>query len=230
MKILTENSILNRLPVEIKKNEFLIFDAVRFSFEILEYNFEILENRLLNLSNNSKKEVPITFHYAWSIIDYTDRVRELLYQLPWKKPKEIIGNFAHLKDFRNTFQHLGARRDLIINKRSPLFGVLSWFYKDLKSGDFTPYTLISGIERGSKVEWTVPELKDSKNKINNILLQTLAEGKVVNADLNEIMQNLRALCMDLEGRLENLCIDEKLIAPNWEKKKDILIRFEQEKK
>ena len=46
MTILSENSILNRLPVEIKKNEFLIFDAVRFSFEILEHNFVTLEKRL----------------------------------------------------------------------------------------------------------------------------------------------------------------------------------------
>lgn len=56
MEILSKNSILNRLPVELKKNEFLIFDAVRFSFEILEHNFDILEKRLLDLSINSKKK------------------------------------------------------------------------------------------------------------------------------------------------------------------------------
>ena len=118
MKILSENSILNTLPAEIPKNEFLIFDAVRFSFEILENNFRILEIRLLDISLNNKKEVSITSHYAWSIIDYTDRIRELLYQLPWEKPDEILGNFKHLKDFRNTFQHLGKRKDTIIKKLS----------------------------------------------------------------------------------------------------------------
>jgi hypothetical protein len=230
MTILSENSILNRLPAEIKKNDFLIFDAVRFSFQILEHNFAILEKRLLDLSLNSKKEVPITFHYAWSIIDYTDRIRDLLIKLPWEKPNEIIGKFKHLKDFRNTFQHLGGKRDLIINKRSPLFGVLSWFYKDLKSGEFTPHTLISGIERGSKFEWTVPELNDSEKEINSILLQTLAGGKVMNAELNEIMKDLRSLCLELEKRIEQLCVDKNLIAPNWERKQDILIKIKQEKK
>lgn len=209
MKILSENSILNRLPIEIEKKRFLIFDTIRFSFQIIEENFSTLESRLLDLSINTKKEVPTTFHFAWSIIDYTDRIRELLYQLPWEKPDEIIGNFKHLRDFRNTFQHLGSRGEMIINKKSPLYGVLSWFHKDLESKEFTPFSLFSGIQRGSKVEWTVPDLKDSNRQINSILLQTVAEGKVLSADLNEIMTDLKKLCMDLENRLENMCKETK---------------------
>lgn len=225
MKILSENSILYTLPVEIPKNEFLIFDAVRFSFEIMENNFKILENRLLELTLDKKKEVSITFHYAWSIIDYTDRIRELLYQLPWEQPDEIIGKFKHLKDFRNTFQHLGKRKDKILKKRSPIYGVLSWFYKDLKTQEFTPHTLVSGIQRGVDIKWTVPELKDSKKPINCILLRTLADGKLNSANLNMIMEDLRSLCLELENRIEVLCKEKGLEKPNWESQKDILIKF-----
>ncbi|WP_405199082.1 hypothetical protein [Christiangramia sp. LLG6405-1] len=229
MKILSKNSILNRLPVEIEKNRFLIFDAIRFSFQIIEENFSTLETRLLDLSINEKKGVPITFHYTWSIIDYTDRIRELLYQLPWEKPDEIIGDFKHLKDFRNTFQHLGGRGEMIINKKSPLYGILSWFYKDLESREFTPYSLFSGIQRGSKVEWKVPNLKESNSQINSILLQTVAEGKVVSEDLNKIMIDLRQLCKNLEDRLENMCQEKNLNAPDWERRQDILVVFKQNK-
>jgi len=230
MKILSENSILNTLPAEIPKNEFLIFDAVRFSFEIMENNFKILENRLLDLTLNKKKEVSITFHYAWSIIDYTDRIRELLRQLPWEKPDEIIGNFKHLKDFRNTFQHLGNRKDKILKKRSPIFGVLSWFYKDLETNEFTPHTLVSGIQRGVDIKWTVPELKDSTKPINCILLRTLADGKLNSANLNMIMDDLRNLSLELENRIEALCEEKGLKKLNWEKQKDILIKFNHGKK
>ena len=196
----------------------------------MENNFRILEIRLLDISLNNKKEVSITFHYAWSIIDYTDRIRELLYQLPWEKPDEILGNFKHLKDFRNTFQHLGKRKDTIIKKRSPLFGVLSWFYKDLETSEFTPHTLISGIQRGTDIEWTVPELKDSKKPINCILLRTLSEGKLNSANLNDIMEDLKRLCLELENRITSLCENKGLKKQNWESQKDILIKFEHGKK
>lgn len=111
-----------------------------------------------------------------------------------------------------------------------MFGVLSWFHKDLNTGNFTPYSLISGIERGSKLKWTVPELKDSKKEINNILLQTVAEGKVVSANFTNIMHDLRQLCKDLENRIEKLCREKGLTALNWERKKDILIKFQHGKK
>ena len=66
-----------------------------------------------------------------------------------------------------------------------MFGALSWFYKDLKTKEFTLHSLISGIERGSKFEWSFPELNNSENEIKSILLHTLAGGKIMNLELNE---------------------------------------------
>ena len=225
MNILSENSILLQLPSELPKNRFLIFDAVRFSFEIIESNFKTLESRLLDVSDNPKKEVSITFHYAWSIIDYTNRINDLLSQLPWEKKDEILGDFYDLKEFRNTSQHLGGRKNVLLKKNTPFYGVLSWFYKDLETEKFHPFAMISGIARGPEFGWKVPDLTKSESVINNIVIQTVDGKKVIKADLNSIMSDLKKLCVELERRLENFCVEHNVEPKNWIKHQDILIKI-----
>jgi hypothetical protein len=66
MRILESTSILYNLPKEFQLKEFLIFDAVRFSLEIIDDSFEKLVAELEKASDTNKRNVSNSFHYAWT--------------------------------------------------------------------------------------------------------------------------------------------------------------------
>lgn len=229
MKIIENNSILKNLPIEINRDEMLIFDSMRFAFEMIQHSYEKLTESLLKISNiDPDSNVPAIFGYAWSIIDNSVRIANICKQLPWENEKEIIGHLFYLKDFRNTYQHLDERiKESLIKTETPYFGVISWVHKDLKTHKFNLYQLISGnFVVGPNAKQIVPDLKESNEELNSILLHTVnKKAEMIETDLTKTLLDLRKLANELENRFEEYCKENNLIPRDWKARQDIVIKI-----
>jgi hypothetical protein len=231
IKLLSKNSILKSLPSElIKKDEFLIWDSLRFTFEIIEYNYSELESKLLETCIKNKKQVPVVFNFAWGIIDYSFRLLNIYKQLPWINEHRIIDKLSYLKNFRNTFQHLDERiYKSTLKNRSPIYGIIIWFHKDLETDEINPIIVISGTDRGSTSEFIIPDVEGSEKEVNNIILQTINRKELIRTDISLIMHDLRELCLSLENILISHCGKFNIKPFDWSSKRDIVLRLRSEK-
>jgi hypothetical protein len=92
-----------------------------FHLRLLTKIFKKFITPLGKTSETDKRNVSETFNYAWNIFDYTNRISDLLHQLPCENKDIILGDLYHLKDVRNTFQHLGVRNSAVLKKHTPFF-------------------------------------------------------------------------------------------------------------
>ena len=231
MKLINENSPLKCLPVELGKKSILIFDSLRFTCEIIDHCYGQLTEELLKLSTNiTEKKAPQILGYAWSIIDNSKRLVSLCEQLPWENKSEIVGHLFYVNEFRNTFQHLDERiEESLLKTDTPFYGIISWFYKYQNSKKVDLLYLISGNVISANSELTVPNLENSNSELNHILLHTVnRKGEQIKTDIFEIMNNLKKLVSELEGRLEAHCSQFNLNLCNWGNRQDVLIRLQQE--
>ncbi|ESU18458.1 hypothetical protein FCR2A7T_29400 [Flavobacterium cauense R2A-7] len=229
MKIIDKTSILKNLPLEISRDEILIFDSLRFTLEMIDHSYDKLIESLLKISKGEPdRNVPAIFGYGWSIIDNSVRIANICKQLPWENENEILGHLHYLKNFRNTYQHLDERiRESLLKTESPFYGVISWVFKDLTNQKFNLYQLISGnLVVGPNAKQTVPDLKNSNEEINSILLHTVnKKAELIETDLTKALFNLKKLTNELERRLEEHCKENNIKALDWSKRQDIVIKI-----
>lgn len=229
MKILKEDSPLYMLPLEINDYQFLIFDAIRTSIEIIDLNYYELRKSLKLISNEIEVNKVSLFNNIWSIIDYTDRVKGLVSKLKLEGIKEIIKEFYPIRDFRNTIQHIDNRAEMVLNKNTPLFGYLIWFHKDLVTKSITPFVLFSGIAKiDYKVSFRIPDLDNSKDEINKITLRSYSDGTIQNIDTSEIINSLKKLIDILENKLQTFCIKNNYKMLCWKKRQNIIVKLQSE--
>lgn len=230
MKILRDKSPLNYLPKELNVEQLLIFDSIRITLEIIEFNFLNLQNSLLNISKleNKKENISVIFNYAWNIIDYTSRFIKIYKELPSESNYEVLNSIIHVNSFRNTLQHLNERinESLIINK-SPFYGILIWFYKDPISNKTIPMNLISGINYGSTIQFSMPDLTKTNKEINDIWIQSVDKQKIINTNITKIIDDLKYICSQNEERLIDFCKINKVSLCDWSKQKDMIIKLNQ---
>ncbi|MCF8321713.1 MAG: hypothetical protein K9I26_01040 [Flavobacterium sp.] len=111
--------------------EIIIFDALRFTCEMIDSTYPKFLEKILDISHSKPgKNAPSIFQDCWTIVDNAARVEKICRRLPWEKPDEILSDFANLRLFRNTFQHLEDRIDKTISiTKMPLYGIISWTHK-----------------------------------------------------------------------------------------------------
>jgi hypothetical protein len=233
MKILSKNSPLKYLPRELKGEQLLIFDSIRITLEMIEHNYSCLEERLLKISKpeNKKEEISAIFNYAWNIIDNTSRFIKIYKELPSESDYKVLNSIKHVNSFRNTFQHLNERiNESLLKNKSPFYGILIWFYQNPITNEINPMTLISGIQYGSSLEFTMPDLTKSNKEINHIWIQTVDKNKIIRTDISQIILDLKSICEQNEKKLIEVWKTKEFQLCDWSKQKDIMIRIKQESK
>jgi hypothetical protein len=81
-KILKPDSPLNFLPKELGNDQLMIFDSLRFTLEMIDYCYEQLVNSLESIVLQKENKIHFkVFHYAWSIIDHSERFQKLYKKL-----------------------------------------------------------------------------------------------------------------------------------------------------
>jgi hypothetical protein len=233
MKILSKNSPLKYLPRELKGEQLLIFDSIRITLEMIEHNYSCLEERLLKISKpeNKKEEISAIFNYAWNIIDNTSRFIKIYKELPSESDYKVLNSIKHVNSFRNTFQHLNERiNESLLKNKSPFYGILIWFYQNPITNEINPMTLISGIQYGSSLEFTMPDLTKSNKEINHIWIQTVDKNKIIRTDISQLILDLKSICEQNEKKLVEVWQTKEFQLCDWSKQKDIMIRIKQESK
>jgi hypothetical protein len=233
MKILPEKSVFKNLPVEMDGYQLLIFDSIRITFEMIEYDYEALEKELHNLSQEDtvKEHVSRVFSHAWGIIDHTSRFIKLFQKLPSASNHKILDTITPVNAFRNTIQHLHERIDeSMIENRSPFYGILSWYYKNLETGKLTPKILISGIAWGFNANLKIPDVSDSSKEVNDITLQTVDKKETILINLSELMSSLKTICDSNEEKIGDFFQQQGWKPCDWSKRKDIMLNIESEDK
>lgn len=234
MKLIEENSPLKCLPLNISLKETIIFDAIRFTCEMIDSTYPIFLDKILDvILSKPNKNLPSIFQDCWLIIDCSARVEKICRKLPWEKPEEILSDFKNLRLFRNTFQHLEDRIDKTISiTKMPLYGIISWIHKLPNSDKVELYQLISGnvlSEIGTFGKQTVEVYDEKSSEINNLNLHTFdVEGNDIILDIEDLILKLKKLITELEKRFienQNEC---DFVFTDWSKRQDITLRIKSE--
>ena len=131
------DSPLRKIPARLDRKQTLFFDGVRYAAEMSHLAF----TRLLKTLHALPEAEAGTAEYAdlvtaamtdaWTIVDSTHRLRELLAQFP--KLKQKLPNLqvfyratTGVETFRNVIQHLRGEIDKLAENGLPVWGSLTW--------------------------------------------------------------------------------------------------------
>lgn len=235
MKLIKQNSPLKCLPQNISLKEIIIFDAIRFTCEMIDSTYPKFLDKILDVINSKpNSNFPSIFQDCWLIIDCSARVEKICRKLPWEKPDEILSDFTNLRLFRNTFQHLEDRIDKTISiTKMPLYGIITWIHKLPNSDKVELYQLISGnvlSDIGTFGKQTIETYDEKSSEINNLNLQTFdANGNNIILDIEDLILKLKKLITELENRFVENKDECNFIFPDWSKRQDITLRIKSEK-
>jgi soluble cytochrome b562 len=232
--ILKQDSIIRYLPIDLEKRQFVILDSIRFSLEMIDNSWLSLIHQIHELSQEKyaeAKDFPKLFKEAWSIIDNTQRLIKLHGLLKIKNQKNLMNEIAYIKDFRHTFQHLDERIDeALLNFDFPIYGILTWNYLNLISGNIDIFITSSGITR-EDISFPFDTSKFDRNKsLDNITLETVVrvKGQFIRKqlDLTLLIEKLESIITSFENDLEQKFIDLDMELADWKSRKDIVLRIE----
>ena len=151
--------------------------------------------------------------------------------MPSESDYKVLNSIKHVNSFRNTFQHLNERiNESLLKNKSPFYGILIWFYQNPITNEINPMTLISGIQYGSSLKFTMPDLTKSNKEINHIWIQTVDKNKIIRTDISQIILDLKSICEQNEKKLTEVWKTKGFQLCDWSKQKDIMIRIKQESK
>lgn len=222
--ILREDSILNNLP-EISKRDLLILDSLRFTIEMIDYSFENLNIKIEELSvNKNKKDFNGLFLYCWNVIDNLGRFIFLCKQLPSDSSYKFLDKINHIRQIRNTYQHISERIDeSLIELKRPFFGMIKWTYHNHITLKAENLIAISGIFYTDTSKFIVSEYKNDSN-ISDLILETVnKKGDVIEVNIFELYDEIKIIVDELDLHLANQF--ERLNKIDWKSKRDILLKF-----
>lgn len=136
--MLTQDSILRRIPASLNPKQAFFIDGIRHAVEIMELAYHRLRETLTQValtpptSAEVSKLGPQVFLDAWAMIDAVDRFRMLYQQMPGMTPvssegvvplKEVIEPFRKV---RNISDHLAHTADRVLSYDGAALGSLTW--------------------------------------------------------------------------------------------------------
>jgi hypothetical protein len=135
--MLSENSILRRLPPGMNHKDLVFLDGIRYAGEIAGLAYLRLDSILTGLASSHTARTSQTytaaFLDAWALVDAIDRSRLLWKLLPGRPatpPDPTVKSFDELaqpvRALRNVADHLAQRADYIAASGNPVLGLLSW--------------------------------------------------------------------------------------------------------
>jgi hypothetical protein len=233
MKILSENSPFKMLPLEMSEYQRMIFDSIRITFEMIENDYSLLEEKLHKLSqeNSVKENTSQIFASAWAIVDHASRLIKLFQKLPSESNHKVLESILLVNAFRNAIQHLHERIDeSMFENKSPYYGILVWYHKNMETEELTPKILVSGLAFGFNLNFKIPEISELNREINSITIQTFDKKKVISMDLSLLLENIKTICLSNEEKIGEFFKTQGWKLCDWSKRQDIMINIKSEDK
>ena len=139
--MLSENSILRRLPLGIDQKQMVFLDGIRHAAEIVGLAYSRLEAVLTHLVSTRDELVHVygeayvaAFMDAWALVDSVDRFRMLWKMLPGfpfspegdVRQKDFETITQPIRNLRNVTDHLAQRAEYVAASGNPVLGLLTW--------------------------------------------------------------------------------------------------------
>lgn len=136
--MISDSSILYRLPPQLDRKQALFLDGIRHAAEIADIAHSRLQAALTKIALQdgamSSRIYAAAFLDAWSLVDTVDRFRLLWKLMPsadFSAPQDKQHAFEvaadHLRKLRNVADHLAQRADYVVARNGTALGSLSWF-------------------------------------------------------------------------------------------------------
>jgi hypothetical protein len=197
--MLSENSILRRLPPNIEARQVVLLDGIRHAAEISAAP-----------DDQRRSEVTIAAYMdAWSLVDAIDRFRGLwdIVALQKEEQRNAGPTFAQLsqpvRNIRNVSDHLAQRIDYVAAKGSPVMGLLTWitFAQNTKAECFS-CALAAGTTK--KANWRLvnpadPEIHLGPSERTGEIHLAAGEHR---AGLSHLIPQMQLRIRQLEERIE----------------------------
>lgn len=233
-RTLNPDSPLHYLPKEFGGEKLMILDSLRFTLEMLDHCTLQLSNCLTNISLGKENKIHSkTFHYAWSIIDHSQRFQKL-YKTLDPPTNSMIYTLDYLDIFRNAIQHV----DLNLKKSSvkmldngrPIYGALKWVVNNPETGETYTSLLISGIFNIKNIQFRQHERGGYPNLINNIVLETDTLKKKDDNEINlcKLVQDISEITEKLDQNLNETIESQKFQKLDWKSRKDVILNMKNE--
>jgi hypothetical protein len=143
------------VPVELDRRTVLYLDGIRYCFHIFDITSTRLAESLQSLSSRDQASdlladrIATAIADAWTLIDSTHRLRELLSQVPRLKKSTpelqvFLRSTASAEGLRHFYQHFRTEIDQFVSAGAPLWGSLSWIHTDPANGENSCYIAAPG--------------------------------------------------------------------------------------
>lgn len=143
--MISEDSILRRLPSQIDRKQLLFLDGMRHAAEIICLAYSRLKLSLTKIAHDddashSKKDITSAYLDAWAIVDAVDRFRLLWRLAPGREDddsdntREFEEQAKAIKKLRDVSDHLAQRVDYIVANNGTALGILGWFTATKEDG------------------------------------------------------------------------------------------------
>lgn len=218
--MLSPDSPLRRLPVNLERRQVMFTDALRLSAEMAAYSYHNLECLLKALVARDRTEqvegaTVQAIVYAYGIIDAANRFREVLRCFPGLKQNAVFQVFirgtASVETLRDVIQHLNNELRDIGEKQSSALGTITWLGPSvedhspptawiLQPGSFYPGQITHGPMMD--LEARVPP-----GEISQIHLVTSG----VRVDLPDVIKRIRTMIASIEPSMREHCTGRELM-------------------
>ncbi len=220
-------SPLRFLPKEMSSKQFMIFDSLRFTLEMLDYCIEELVNCLEDLKDENQSKIHYkVFNYIFSIIDHIDRFKKLYFQLDLNGNCDIE-KLKYIYPYRNAIQHIDRnlfnQNVKVIENKRPIYGMLKWIVFEVEKSYAYTSVLVTGFYEGTPFEFKVPEQSGYPTIINNIIFETNTLDKSVDNEINitQLIDNVSEIVEQIDKMLYHFIKEKRLTQFDWSKFKDV---------
>ena len=214
--LLSTNSGFRNPPLILEPYQVVAFDAVSMTCDYIDHDYsELLRNlELFALEKYHETKPHKIFNHAWSFIDNTYKLYGILKSLRISDEGDLLNSLLLTKPFRNTWQHIDSRIEYAKNHGLPLYGAISWYYKN--HGVFQAISLQSGSLRAS-TEITIDAYEYDQDKIiQKIMFQSFTRGKKaynkrLNISLDSLYNEVAKIINFLSNQVDELPLSDELM-------------------
>lgn len=217
--MLSDNSILRRLPPGLNRTQSVFLDGIRHSAEIAWLAYVRLENTLTWVVDNTDASPPdgsaytAAFMDAWSVVDSIDRFRMLWRMLPGvvhtSPPNSELNSFEAISQpirrLRNVTDHLAQRAEYVAASGHPVLGLLTWITCPSDRDDHVLCCLLAPGTRANG-NWTLVNPADgafvsASNRTGSIHLAAGEHRANLSASIVEMQSRVRQLEAELQEQM-----------------------------
>lgn len=138
--MISDSSVLRRLPQMLDRKQAIFFDGIRHAVEIIDFAHSRLQSTLTNIALSEPSGITQTnlftaaFLDAWVLVDSIDRFRALWELMPNVNKDTTAPDFKSFKELsqpvrnlRNVADHLAERANYVVAHNGNALGELSWY-------------------------------------------------------------------------------------------------------